>query len=228
MGLGFFLIPTLGGYWFLTHLHATRYATPRASGYHVFFQAAIAGGVLFIFSYTLLLLLEHTVPQITAMWNRAVPIPYSGTAVLSALLGFLLPAVGNQFYGEEKAARRTARKSRDPIELLMVESIEQQKLIEISLRTGKSYVGFGLEGGITQGEPYVALIPMASGYRDTVTQELRLTTHYAPVIQESLEAVSTLVYEDFRIVIPISEIMSARIFHPDVYERFQGVDHLTL
>lgn len=143
-------------------------------------------------------------------------------------MGFILPAVGNQFYGEEKAARQTARKSRDPIELLMVESIEQQKLIEISLRTGKSYVGFALEGGITQGEPYIALIPLASGYRDTVTQKLRLTTHYAPVIQASLEAVSNLVYEDFRIVIPISEIMSARIFHPDVYERFQGINHLTL
>lgn len=110
----------------------------------------------------------------------------------------------------------------------MVESIEQQKLIELSLRNRKSYVGFALEGGITQGEPYVALIPMASGYRDTDTQELRIETHYAPVIQASLAAVSNLVYEDFRIVIPISEIMSARIFHPDVYERFQGVDHPTL
>lgn len=228
MGLGLFLIPTLAGYWFLTHLHATRYVTLRASGYHVFFRAAIAGGILFLFSYTLLLPLEHAVPQIAAMWVRSVPIPYSGTAVLSALLGFILPAVGNQFYGEEKAARQTARKSRDPIELLMVESIEQQKLIEISLRTGKSYVGFALEGGITQGEPYIALIPMASGYRNAATQELRLTTHYAPVIQASLEAVSNLVYEDFRIAIPISEIMSARIFHPDVYERFQGIDHLTL
>ena len=81
MGLGLFLIPTLGGYWLLTHLHATRYATLRASGYHVFFQAAIAGGILFLFSYTLLLPLEHAVPQIAAMWVRSVPIPYSGTAV---------------------------------------------------------------------------------------------------------------------------------------------------
>lgn len=221
MGLGLFLIPTLAGYWFLTHLHATRYVTLRASGYHVFFRAAIAGGVLFFFSYALLLSLEHVIPQIAAMWDDSVPIPYSGTAILSVLLGFILPIVGNQFHREEKAARRAAKKSRDPIELLMVESIEQQKLVELSLKTGKSYVGFALEGGITQGEPYIALIPMASGYRDTATQELRLTTQYAPVIQASLEAVRDLVYEDFRIVVPIAEIMSARIFHPEVYQRFQ-------
>lgn len=228
MGLGLFLIPTLGGYWLLTHLHATRYATLRASGYHVFFQAAIAGVGLLIPTYAILLPLQYAAPQAVALWEHSVPVPYAGTSFLSALLGFILPIVGNLFYGEKKAARRTARKSRDPIELLMVESIEKQKLIELSLRNRKSYVGFTLEGGLTQGEPYVALIPMASGYRDTDTQELRIETHYAPVIQASLETVSDLVYEDFRIVIPISEIMSARIFHPDVYERFQGINHLTL
>ena len=69
----------------------------------------------------------------------------------------------------------------------------------------------------------VALLPLNSGYRKEDTHELEITTNYAPVLWEFLEkhGSSGLVYEDFRVVIPMSEIVSARIFDPDVYELFQ-------
>ena len=127
MGLGWFLIPTLGGYWFLTHLHFTRYGALRDSGYHVFFRAAIAGGLLAAFARATVLLLNHSFPQVGEVWEPYSPFPYSGTAVLSILLGFALPFVGNRFYSQEQAARRVARGSGDLIELLISESIEQQK-----------------------------------------------------------------------------------------------------
>ena len=137
----------------------------------------------------------------------------------------MLPIIGNQFYGEEKAARRAATESGDLIELLTAKSIDDQRLIELSLRSGKSYIGFALESGITrQGESDIALIPMASGYRNKDTHELEITTNYAPVLGESLEKSSDLVYEDFRIVIPMPEIVSARVFLPETYELFQGED----
>ena len=65
---------------------------------------------------------------------------------------------------------------------------------------------------------------MASGYRNKDTHELEITTNYAPVLGESLEKSSDLVYEDFRIVIPMPEIVSARVFLPETYELFQGED----
>ncbi len=118
-----------------------------------------------------------------------------------------------------------ARESGDLIELLISESIEEQKVVEISLRSGKSYIGFALESGITrQGESDIALIPIASGYRNKDTQELEITNDYARVILESLDDPSpspSLVYKDFQIVIPMSEIVSARIFHFEVYQQFQ-------
>ena len=144
---------------------------------------------------------------------------------LSVLLGFVLPFVANHCYSQEKAARRIARESGDLIELLISESIEEQKVVEVSLRSGKSYIGFALESGITrQGEADIALIPIASGYRDKDTQELEITNYYAAVIKKSLDNPSTSpgrVYEDFQIVIPMSEIVSARIFYFDVYQQFQ-------
>ena len=65
---------------------------------------------------------------------------------------------------------------------------------------------------------------MASGYRNKDTHELEITTNYAATVQESLEKSSDLVYKDFRIVIPMPEIVSARVFHPEAYERFRRKD----
>lgn len=108
--------------------------------------------------------------------------------MLTVLLGWLLPIAGNLFYGKERAARRAAKQSGDLIELMIAESIEYQSLIELSLKSGKSYIGFALESGITsQDESDISLIPMVSGYRNQDTQELEITTNYAPVVQESLE-----------------------------------------
>ena len=132
------------------------------------------------------------------------------------------PCIGNQLYDKEEAARRTAMDSGDLIELLIAESIEEQRLVELSLRSRKSYIGFALESGITrQGESDIALIPIASGYRNKDTHELEITTNYAPVVRESLERMSDLEFNDFRIVLPMAEIISARVFHPEAYERFR-------
>ena len=224
MGLGLLFIPTLGGYWFLTHLYYTRYGVLRDSGYHVLFKSAIAGCSLVVVARLIIVfLLNSLLPHVGEIWKSHVPFDYYGTAVLSALLGLVLPLVINRFYNEEKAARETAAESGNLIELLIRESIDTKELVELSLRSGKSYIGFVFESGIARhGESDVALLPMASGYRKEDTRELELTTNYAPVLRKSLEELSSLVNEDFRIVIPMSEIVTARIFDPDVYELFKS------
>ena len=224
MGLGLLFIPTLGGYWFLTRLYYTRYGVLRDSGYHVLFKSAFAGCLLLAGAYlVIVLLLNPYLPFISAIWKSYFPPDYSGTTTLSALLGFVLPLVINRFYGKEKAMRRTAKESGNLIELLIRDNNESGKLVELSLRSGKSYIGLVLESEIARhGESDVALLPLKSGYRKEDTRELEITTNYAPVIQQSLEESPYLVSEDFRIVIPMSEIVTARIFDPEVYELFKS------
>ena len=98
---------------------------------------------------------------------------------------------------------------------------------ELTLKSGKSYIGFVLERQIAAfGESDIALIPMKSGYRDKNTHELVLTTDYISAIRKCLDdrlTIPDLHYEDFRVVIPMSEVLSVRIFHPEVFERFQDV-----
>ena len=223
--LGLLFIPTLGGYWFLTRLYYTRYSALRDSGYHVLFKSAIVGCFLVAVARLMVIFFFNPhFPFICELWKSFVPFDYYGTAALSALLGGVLPIGINRFYKKEKAMRRTARESGNLIELLIRENNESGKLVELSLESGKSYIGFVLESGIARhGESDVALLPLKSGYRKEDTQELEITTNYAPVLWEFLQnqESSGLDYEDFRIVIPMSKIMSARIFDPNLYELFQ-------
>ena len=237
MALGWLLIPALGGYWFLTHCNWTRFNAARASGYHIFFQAATAGAGLVVVAYVTLSLGSVVYSQGEAFWRAFVPFPYSGTAVLSAVLGFALPVVLNRFCGKELASRQAARDKGDLVELLLAESIERQLNVELSLRSGKSYVGLALNSGLqSHGESDVALIPLASGYREPDTRQLMITKYYADVIEEWLaESEANTIkseeqegeeerlhdLEDFRIVIPTSEVISVRLFDLEVYNRFQ-------
>ena len=230
MNLGFFLLPVLAGYWFLTRVYYTRSGVLRDSGYHLFFKSAIAGFVLGIFAYLIILVLEICEPRTGELWKSLLPLGTGfdrrhGASVLSIFLGFIIPFAINPFYGREKAERRSANERGDLIELLIAESLDRSKPIELSLRNGKSYVGFALRSGMTRhGESDVALIPTASGYRDKDSQELKITNNYERVILKYFELDpenSDVLVEDFRIVIPMSEIVSARIFLPEAYRLFQ-------
>ena len=225
MNLGLLFIPVLGGYWFLTHWYVTKYGALRESGYHLFFQSAFAGILLGVLAHSIILSLDCGFPMIGALWKPLVPHVYYGTAILSVILGFVLPFVLNLFYGQERAQRRTAKERGQLVELIIAESLDRGKLIELSLRSGKAYIGFALRSRmIRRGESDVALIPLASGYRDEKTHGLVITTNYAPVLKECLDPdlqVFDLIREDFRVVVPASEIVSARIFSPEIYRRFQ-------
>lgn len=155
-----------------------------------------------------------------------MPYDYYGTAILSVILGFLLPFALNPFYGQERAQRRTAEERGELIESIIADSLDRRKLIELSLKNGKVYIGFAFRSRmIRRDESDVALIPLASGYRNQEIHELTITTNYAPAINEYLDSdqeIADLIREDFRVVISASEIVSARIFSPEIYQRFQN------
>ncbi len=90
----------------------------------------------------------------------------------------------------------------------------------MSLRNRKSYVRIGIVSGIEtidKDKADIKLLPLASGYRDEHTQELFIIENYAEVLQEHTYER----YDDFCVVIPMSEIVSARVFDPDAYTVFQ-------
>lgn len=229
MGLGLLLIPSLAGYWFLRKANLTRFKIQRSSGYHLLFQSALAGVVLALFAHAIAFLVNLLVPQLRSIMYDYVAVNYIDTAIFSIVLAWASPLLLNKFYNQERAVRRAAETYGDLIELLITDSIERRKMIEISLRTGKSYIGYTLHTSIARsGDSDVTLIPMASGYRSEETRELRITTHYSPIIKEwigrqgspSIPSISQTI-QDFKVVLPRSEVCSARLFDPAVYRLFQ-------
>lgn len=224
MGLGLLLIPSLAGYWFLQHANFTRYEIHRLSGYHLLFRSAIAGILLAALAHTVVLvIINQLAPGLGTAWRSYVAIDYLDTAVVSLVLALVLPPIINRFDSKNDAAKRTAERHGDLMELIISDSIEQQKMIELSLKNGKSYMGYAINNSITEpGASDVAVTPVASGYRSGDTHELHLTTHYAPVIQKWYGGDSSRddIIRDFRIVISREEITSARLFDPKVYLLF--------
>ena len=213
------LLPVLGGYWLLTHLIPTRTESLRRSGYHIAFQSAVAGLVLIAAAYLTLLAVEE--------WCGWLKADFESAAMASAGLGFLAPHVLNRFFDQGKWEERVAGKYGDLVELLIAEAIERSRLLEVSLKTGKSYIGFAVGNSISRWpEADLALLPVSSGYRHRDTQELVITTHYAPAMRDHFSGKSHGVFgesvRDFRVVIPRSEIVSARLFDPDFHQRFQS------
>lgn len=129
------------------------------------------------------------------------------------MLGLLSPPILNRFQDQDEATRQAALDKGDLIEILLAESTERQVFVELTLRSGKSYVGLALNSGLqAHNKSDIALIPLASGYRDPETQELEITTYYATVINEWLEELEGETNEPTRRVRQRSSLRVWKIF----------------
>lgn len=231
MNLGLLLVPALSGYVLLGWTYMSRYWFARQSGYALFFSAAIAGVVLLATARLATVLFSSYMPsELMRLWHDYARFDYAGTVLVSALFAVALPPLVNRFTDKIKWAKRFARAGGDLIECLIQEAVESKghQLVEVSTQSSKSYIGFALESGVAAGgEPDIAIAPLVSGYRHSETRELKITTHYGPVLlseSEIKEQPAKAVLEYFCVVIPLSEIASARRFDPDAYDLLRRVN----
>ena len=221
MGLGLLLVPALAGYLFLSWFNATRYSLPRESGYHVVFRSAIAGVFLFFIARLLVLLANALTPVIGSCWKAIVPLDYSGTGAVTLILAAFLPLILNRLHRFDQfgAQRKAAVAAGDQISLIIDQAILQIRFVEVSLASGKSYVGSPIQGTFGhRDDGDVAIIPVASGYRDDKTQDLVMTTNYAPTIR----GLAGHELADLKVAFPMRDIVSARLFDRALYVSFQG------
>lgn len=220
MGLGLLLVPALAGYLFLKWFHGTCYSLPRETGYHVVFKSAIAGVLLFFIARLFVVLANTFTPAIGEFWKTIIPLDYSGTAVGTFILAALLPVILNKSsrVAQLEARERAAKAAGDQISLIIDQAMLQGRFVELSLSSGKSYVGSPIQstfGHRDSGD--VALIPIASGYRDNDTRDLVMTTNYAPAISNQL---TNRPLDDLKVAFPMRDIISARLFDQKLYVSF--------
>ena len=128
------------------------------------------------------------------------------------------------FSQKARWAKKAAKKYANLIDWLIEDALGTTSLLEITTKSGKSYVGFPQRSDLSFGDSSeVALIPVLSGYRKTGTLKLEFTTDYWEAYMESWNQESSLSHltpDDFLLVLPRREIISARRFDPQAYEFF--------
>ena len=215
------LVPVLSGYLLLSYSPLTHYWLLRQSGYHLFLQSTLVGAGLVVLARLIVTLVRDAHPAIDTlqlMWADFLPFEHSGTASLTVLLAAVAFVVANNLVDPHKAARRVAYNGGDLIEWLLQGSIDDGGLVELSMRNGISYVGFPQESGIgARDKCEIPLIPLASGYRQEETGRLILTTSYSEVLLAGQTPADKL-----QVVIPVSEVISARHFDPSAHAQFQA------
>ena len=226
MSLSLLLLPAVGGYWFLTNWNYTRYQVERDSGYRLLFKCALVGILFYCVSRALTSAVDLICPSLTLLWDAHFPEPYTSEVALSLGLALVLPPLFNWRLGwrytKVQGARRVASNAGDHIELLIDRAIEERKAIEISLRSRKVYIGAATESGVGAiSDTDVILIPVLSGYRKEDTLELVVTTNYFDIISDHTGEGSGRTVQELRVVIPLSEVVSARLFDLEVYRAFQ-------
>ena len=220
---GLALYPTVIGYLFLRRWNYTRFEIPHDSGYHVLFKSIIAGMVLFAAPYLIATGFARFLPSFYPLeaWRTFVPFDYVGTLAMVFLEAFAGAWVLNKtpWFNTETCLRRTVQERGDLVGHLMVDTATSREFVEVSLKNRKSYIGIPIYWNNAAGK-HIELIPYWSGYRQEDTQQLRITIDYSPVVTEHKE-------DDIRLVIPLSEIVSARPFNHRLYRKFQQIPTLT-
>ena len=182
MGFGLLFVPLMGGYLFLTWCNSTRFLVRRQSGHHLLFRSASVGLVLLAVARILEVVAGDlaTWPHVVDEWQRAAPFPYVGTTAVAFLLGPTAALATNLCYPESKGAMRAVRRASDYMELLFVESMRSDSLVELTLQSGKAYVGWILNASVPDPErKFVEMLPLASGFRAKENHKLEFTTNYA-------------------------------------------------
>ena len=231
MNLSAYFVPVLGGYLFLVSTWITRYSTVRRSGYHLFFNSAFVGTLLLCLARLITIAFEYSLSPFQAWWRSVAGFPYSGTLAMTLLLAIATPLLINGslllFSNKARWAMRAAKKYGDLVNWLIEEALGTGSLLEITTKNGKSYVGFPQSSDPSSGDSSeVALMPVLSGYRQAETRKLEFTTDYWEAYFESAKQESSLSHlspDEFLLVLPRREIISARRFDPEAYNFFNRI-----
>jgi hypothetical protein len=145
--------------------------------------------------------------------------PLSGMVGVSFLLVVLITYVSNFLLNREQEIHGAIKAIGNEFELIVSKAIKEEKLILLSLKNDKFYIGWVKEIPIPSQSNYLRIIPVFSGYRDK-EKRLKFTSQY-------IEAYSLLIqdgkgsnFEDFNsdVVMPISEIITISFYDQEIYD----------
>ncbi|CDF80819.1 conserved hypothetical protein, partial [Formosa agariphila KMM 3901] len=232
-----FLLPIITGYLILTFSLLFKYNLQRLSRNRILFESVGIGILTVTFGFTIRTVLEFFYKPIiskTIDFLQFVPIEkpdYFWTVIISCIIGLIITWLSNKIirkkYKNDEPIIWAIRQNGDEIERLFKDSVEKGFAMQITLKNNKVYVGFSETIPIPQKTNYLTITPIISGYRDSETKRLHITTDYFKVVEEFIKDIEEQADENIDsihlntdIIIKQDEILSASVYEQKIYDRF--------
>lgn len=216
MGLGLLLVPALAGYILQTQLHTYRFRTLRESGQHVVFRSALTGSVLLLLAQLSVDIVNRYIPVPVTYVNELFGSEYTAAALLSFFFALAVWPVVNRHTTKDSAAIRAAQENGELKGVFVTEAIDTCMTVEVSLNTGKVYIGMITQSGIGMSSQFdFMIVPTYSGFRNRETNELEITQYYSHAIKKMIDEDQD--WRKLSIGISISDVVSVRFFYPELY-----------
>lgn len=236
----------VSGYLFVINALPTRYKFKRSEGWSAYFFVAAWGVFFFILGWVFCSLMG--ISGLTGKLALLIGLSKEKLANLTPLSGndahvkqelkialWIVISIGVAFISgllvrlcylphskKFKAIARAATNS--PLEELLIESVSTVFPVIVTLKSKKVYVGWVRYPVLEHGKiEYLSLIPLMSGYRDKDKLTVKMTTNYWKHYNDTgiVNGRSDLTIDNFRVVLPISDIENISLFDFNTYKKFQ-------
>ncbi len=200
----------ISGYAFIIHSPYQKYKLENTSGWITYLYAIYRGVYFGIFAFVLVLILHRIFPAIS---EQILLYTWYGLTFVSALCIGL--AVKTFRWMNNKATEKIIKDS--SLRQIIYQSI-QGNLLQVTLSTGKVYVGLVLKitpEFLSPDMEYIRLTPLFSGYRKSETLNIVLdnqyTKFYGDSDQLSVKELRALL-SNFSILLPLKDVVHIGLF----------------
>lgn len=132
------------------------------------------------------------------------------------------------FFGYKKPISYAVKKYGDEIEKLFRTSAKTGELMHLTLKNNKVYIGFTDIIPVPKETNYLKITPVMSGYRESESKTLRITTEYFDVLDIYMSENPKFDIYDIDVSIKQDEILTAGIYDQDVFNLFRGEKDKTI
>jgi hypothetical protein len=226
------ILPLLGGFVFISRWNRSRWYAVRAEKERLLFFAALAGFAWLVIAFAINVFVAPRFPCqpggfcLPIWWSTHIPFEHSGISFSAFVLAVTMwkPLNWVRRWSRDVQTAEVVKSQGGALEQFLDTAMQRKKHVMLTLKSGKVYVGrivSAFEPG--QRDQTILVFPTLSGYRDNLKHEVSFTTNYDTVyasIRAEYADSYALLLKQFRIVVPISEILAITFFNYDIHDRY--------
>ena len=226
-----FILPILTGYIILINFVLFKYKYQRLNSQRLLLSSILAG--LIATSITLLIraiikIIFNNFETIIYNWLYSFfpikEVQYLWTSIITLVIFSSFTFIVNWYIiknkGKAYILAKAIEEEGDEIEQLFKDSAITGELMQITLNNNKVYIGFTDILPEPKKTNYLKITPVMSGYRDSETKKLTITTEYFKVLKIFTSECPKFDIYDIDITLKQDEILTASIYDQNVFNLF--------